>query len=165
MISQEQLKDQLRYDQHTGEFTRAKRASNQLKGARAGAVRGDGYVVVQVNGKQYLAHRLAWLYVTGSWPGNTIDHIDRNPSNNAFSNLRGATDGQNKQNVTQARRHNKSSGLLGVTIDRRRKNNPWRAEIRVAGDITWLGAFPTKELAKKAYDEAKAKLHPFAVSR
>ena len=67
MTSQEELKRLFDYDASTGEFKRIKRIANQLAGMRAGATRADGYVVIQVQSKQYLAHRLAWLYVTGAW--------------------------------------------------------------------------------------------------
>ncbi|MFW4291481.1 HNH endonuclease [Salmonella enterica subsp. enterica serovar Paratyphi C] len=46
-----------------------------------------GYIRIYINKKWYLAHRLAWLYVTGKWPINVIDHINRNKADNRFINL------------------------------------------------------------------------------
>ena len=49
---------------------------------------GGGYRRIMVNGKKYYAHRLAVRLMTGSFPEKEVDHIDRNPSNNKWCNLR-----------------------------------------------------------------------------
>lgn len=43
------------------------------------------------------AHRLAFALITGRWP-TMIDHIDRNRTNNRWSNLRETTAAQNSRN-------------------------------------------------------------------
>jgi hypothetical protein len=45
-----------------------------------------------------MAHRLAWLLKTGSWPPRFIDQIDGNRSNNRWNNLREATKAENGRN-------------------------------------------------------------------
>lgn len=161
-VTAEYLRQILRYDQSTGEFFWLEKVSRKvIAGEQAGTTRPDGYRTLQLFGKRYLAHRLAWLYVYGTWPRELLDHRDRNPSNNAIGNLREATDGQNKQNAVVAKSHNASSGLLGVTFDTRKKTNPWRAAIRVDGTTRHLGVFPTKEDAHEAYLRAKEELHAF----
>ena len=89
LLTQESLKELLIYDTSTGEFVWTKQIPGRRK-RKVGTIRPDGYVMIHIVGKFYLAHRLAWLYINGEWPEGEIDHIDRNPSNNAFANLRGA---------------------------------------------------------------------------
>jgi hypothetical protein len=153
----ERLRELLHYDPETGLFTREK-SSQGAKAGVAGVVRKDGYCLVCVLGRQYLLHRLAWFYVTGKWPTDLIDHIDGNPSNNRFSNLREATKITNAQNIKGPPQHN-TSGLIGAT--QIKATGRWRAEIRVdGGEKSWhLGIFPNAEQAHAAYIEAKRKLH------
>lgn len=51
----------------------------------------DGYLVVKLDGHVYLAHRIIFFMEIGRWPEPTVDHEDRNPLNNRWSNLREAT--------------------------------------------------------------------------
>lgn len=94
-----QLKELLHYNPETGVFTWARSVGQRARiGRVAGSKVPSGYIKISVSKRVYSAHRLAWLYMTGSWPENEIDHVDNNPSNNAFSNLRAATKSQNAQN-------------------------------------------------------------------
>ncbi len=91
-VTQARLKELLEYDPDTGIF-RWRNAPNRR--IRAGAIAGNldtyGNRQIRVDGKSYLAHRLAVLYVTGSWPTTDIGHRDLNNDNNAWGNLRQAT--------------------------------------------------------------------------
>lgn len=100
-LTPERLRCLLSYDQGTGLFTwLIDRGNGACAGQRAGTVdRNSGYVLVQIDGRQYRAHRLAWLYVHGRWPRPLIDHIDRNRANNRISNLREATSAINNSNT------------------------------------------------------------------
>jgi len=93
--------------------------------------------------------------MTGEWPKNQIDHIDREKSNNRFSNLREANNAQNNSN--RPAQQNNKSGYKGVSPVNRRL--PWVAQIRVAGKSIWLGRFETKELAYAAYCRAAKEHH------
>ncbi len=144
------LRQALHYDPLTGDFTRLEAASNAKPGDRAGYVNDLGYVVVAVNGVQYHAHRLAWLYMTGDWPAAQIDHRDLDKGNNRWANLRLATPAQNGQNCRR-RRHNTSS-FKGVGWSKRHKK--WRARVVVNGREISLGYFAEIEQAKAAYERA-----------
>ncbi len=109
-----------------------------------------GYWQVGVDGKMYLAHRLAWIFLHGSIPeGFDIDHINRVRTDNRECNLRLATRSQNIRNVSKTR--SSVSGLLGARFDKRRKKKPWYASIRVEGKTKSLGRYKTAQEAHEAY--------------
>ena len=162
-LTAERLRELLHYDSDTGVFRWAtSRGRKYCGGEVAGSPCGKGYLQIRVDNRLYKAHRLAWLHVKGAWPSNQIDHIDGNKSNNAIANLREANHSQNGQNKRRVRPDSKS-GIMGVTWVQSREK--WRAYIRIEGKLKQLGYFDSKERAGAAYLEAKAKLHPFYVSR
>ena len=157
-MNQEQLKQLLWYDAPTGVFRWRKSANSQTKPWDiAGSLHSQGYVHMMVSGKRYLAHRLAWLYQTGSWPSKSVDHINGVKNDNRWRNLRDVSHSENLQNQTKASKGNKS-GLLGVVT----RGNRITAQIKVNGKIIQLGRFPTSEQAHAAYLSAKAIHHPTA---
>lgn len=89
------------YEQDTGNFVRKFQANcaDGKPGSIAGSLKKDGRIWIRIDGIKYTAHRLAWLYMTGSWPTDMIDHKDLNRENNAWSNLREATNSTNKMNT------------------------------------------------------------------
>jgi hypothetical protein len=117
----------------------------------------NGYVVIWVEGARYRAHRLAFLYQTGEWPKNLVDHIDGDPSNNRWANLREATSKENGQN--KAVGVNNRSGYLGVGWHK--TNRKWQASIKVSGRLKHLGYFDDPALAAAAYAKAKVNFHTF----
>lgn len=157
-LTAERLRELLHYDPDTGIFTWVNDAGSggRIKsGSIAGGRAKDGYVKIHVDGKQYLAHRLAWLYMTGSWPAADIDHRYGILDDNRWHEIRSVTHQHNLQNQRKARVDNRC-GLLGVSIY---KGRP-RAKIKVNGKQVHLGYFKTPELAHSAYLEAKALFHP-----
>lgn len=152
-ITPDRLREVLNYDPETGVFTR--RVNSTRGSAKAGDVAGHveatGYRCLWVLGTKYLEHRLAWLYMTGSWPLDQIDHIDRDRQNNRFCNLRESTNQQNQFNVSRVSK----TGFCGVSRNKKR----WKAEIIKDGIKKHLGTFDTPELAHEAYLLAKAKIH------
>jgi len=127
-LSAERRRELLHYDMETGVITwRVRSNSRVTAGDVAGYIRSNGYIAIQIDGRLYFAHRLAWFFVMGEWPKNQIDHIDGKKTNNRFANLREATNAENGQNQRKAQSDNKSSGLLGVSWHNPSGN--WRARI------------------------------------
>ena len=148
MITQSELKQLLNYNPDTGEFTWLKPNSYCTKaGSIAGTIDTNKYRRIRVNGKRYMAHRLAWFYIYGAWPTNYIDHINHNVDDNAISNLREATPSQNSSNARIKK--TSTSGYKGVGFDKKNKN--YSASIMHNNKKFYLGKFDTAELAHKAY--------------
>lgn len=148
-LTQAQLKDILKYIPETGEFIWKQRGVSKFKDARAhkiwhtrycgeiaGSLTDQGYISIWING-HCRAHRLAWLYMTGEFPLNQIDHIDHDRSNNVFSNLRVVAHRINSLN--QKKRSTNTSGVTGVAFIKRLRQ--WRAQITVNGDNVHIGCF------------------------
>lgn len=146
----------LDYDQHTGVFTwKVPMARGRIPaGTRAGCNNCSGYVVIRLGGKLEFAHRLAWLYVHGKWPGGDIDHKNGIRSDNRMENLRDVPHRINRQNERKARVNSKS-GLLGVHPKRGR----WAARLWVAGRSMSFGSYATPEEAHQVYLDAKRRFH------
>lgn len=145
----------LKYEPKTGLFRWLVWRPNGIKvGDIAGADHGDGYISIGVFGKIHLAHRLAWLYITGEWPKDQIDHRNRVRNDNRWRNLREADDVLNRQNIEKPRSHN-TTGFLGVS----RRKDRFTSQIRVNGKSMFLGYHNTPELAYGAYLKAKRKFH------
>jgi len=166
-ITVDRLCQLLDYDPATGEFRWRYRQLEEFATQRAGTtwntrfagkIAGaahDGYRVISINYRRYRAHRLAWMYVTSGWPVAEIDHIDCNPGNNRFNNLREATHAENIHN--SRKRSNNTSGVKGVYWDK--CNRKWCVQIRNRGTQKHIGLFDTIESAALAYAESAAKLH------
>lgn len=87
-LTQARLKELLRYDCETGEFTRIKARQGFAVGPVKGFLDRDGYRRTKVDYKVYLQHRLAWFYEYGEWPAGVIDHINRDRTDNRIANMR-----------------------------------------------------------------------------
>ena len=97
-ITQEIAKEKYDYDPETGSLTFAKNISNCKKSAEVGHLDKEGYVSTKVNGSRRYVHRIIWLWMTGEWPVNEIDHRDRGRDNNRWLNLRDVTRIENHDN-------------------------------------------------------------------
>lgn len=141
------LRDNLRYDRATGNFFwLSDRANGKVKaGSLAGSKTLKGYRQIRIHGKWYKCHRLVWLIETGDWPGDQIDHINRDGLDNRIENLREVS---NYQNCTNRRKKSKS-GFTGVYYDK--KNKKWFTGSYANGVYKNLGRYGTKEEASEVY--------------
>lgn len=155
-LTAERLRELLHYDPETGLFIR--RVSRPGRWGKAGTVAGHinphGYRVIWI-GCNWMAHRLAWLYVHGAWPDGQLDHINQDKTDNRLENLRLVTHAENMQNRPCQR--NNVSGFKGVAPCR--KSGRWQALICSNNKQIHLGLFASPELAHAAYCAAAARLH------
>ncbi len=110
--------------------------------------------VVKVDGKSYLAHRVAWLIETGEWPERFLDHKNGRRGDNALINLREASPQLNAENRRKARRGSRT-GLLGVSCC----GTGYQVRVTLAGTTRHLGTYRTPAEAHQAYLTAKRELH------
>lgn len=121
----DELFSKLEYDREAGEFiwlprlpiSSVERRFNTLyAGKIAGSVGEKGYktICLRVDSvpEYYTVHRLVWLFETGVWPIQEIDHIDGDKLNNKFSNLREVSKAVNLRNKPSMA--NNTSGVTGV---------------------------------------------------
>lgn len=154
-ITAELIRDLLSYDEVTGIFRWAISNSNAAPvGSIAGTLGPRGYRRIAINRRCYSAHRLAWLYVHGVWPGGEVDHRDGDPGNNSIGNLRLASHGQNIAN--SKRRSDNACGIKGVSY--RKHIQKWQARICKNGVSIELGCWSTAEEARAAYQAAAQRL-------
>jgi heme-degrading monooxygenase HmoA len=157
-LTAERLRELLAYDPAAGVFT----WRVDVRGGawvKAGHVAGtihsrDGYRQISICKVQHKAHRLAWLYVTGAWPSEQIDHVNGDRSDNRIANLREASAAGNARNAR--RRIDNVSGFKGAYEYRPGK---WRAYINKDGRRINLGTFATPEEAHAAYVAAAQEHH------
>lgn len=148
MLTVARLREVLDYNPLTGEFTWKVATSNRVKvGEKAGAPGVQGYQVIGLDGILYRRARLAWLFMTGEFPTETVDHIDLDRGNDRWANLRAATMSQNQAN--QGRPAHNTSGLKGVHLVKR--TGRWRAQVAHQRKKRSLGCYGTKEEAQAAY--------------
>jgi hypothetical protein len=146
-LSQERLKELLHYDPDTGEFRWLVQNKSNRRTDIAGCRAQSEHWCINIKGRSYRAHQLAWLYMTGEWGRPLIDHRDGNPLNNRWDNLRLASHANNAAN--RGRLRTNRSGFKGVCFDRRR--GKWLAQITKDGRRYCIGRFATAEQAHAAY--------------
>jgi hypothetical protein len=131
----------LHYDPDSGVFTWLRSGGKAARGMPAGKTM-RGYTLIGIDGKQYFASRLAWLYMTGEWPSLLVDHKDRDKGNDSWGNLRLATHSENCANYV--RRGTYPRGVY-------RYNQKYRATCRRGGRVTHSKMFETPEEAHAEY--------------
>ena len=169
-LDSSRLKQVLSYEPGSGTFfwlprsesefssLRAARAwAARYEGKRAGHLAASGYRSIRIDYRAHWEHRLAWLYVHGSWPILTIDHLNGDRCDNRISNLRDVAAVVNAENLRHSVRG--ASGLpLGVFFNARKNERPYSASLRISGRSKHLGYFDSPGEAHSAYVAAK-RLH------
>ena len=100
--------------------------------------------------KCLLLHRFIWIIKTGKEPMSSLDHIDRNPLNNMFKNLRLAS--RREQQHNKAKRKDNKSGYIGVNFQHDKRGNGyyyWCTSIRKPGNKREVKHFPYTENGKQ----------------
>lgn len=149
-LSQEVLKELLDYDLITGVFTWLERSrkhfssdrtcrswNTKFKGKVAGHVGKDKYRYISILGHTHLAHRLVFLYMTGSYPPYDVDHEDGNCDDNRWHKIHAATPAENGKNRRIPTTN--TSGHMGVCWQK--SCNKWAARITANGKSKHLGSF------------------------
>jgi hypothetical protein len=152
VLTATQVRQFLNYNPKTGEFTWKALFGNSSKTIGSVAGTKSRYVRIRLFYKFYLAHRLAYLYMTGVWPDEEIDHINGDGLDNRWSNLRPAT---HTQNMMNSRKRMKNGLPKGVS--RHKRSGKYQAHIRVNKESISLGLFTSTQTAHIAYALAAKK--------
>lgn len=137
-LTQARLKELVHYNPDTGIFTWIAIRSNRKKnGDVAGCYpkKKNLYAKMYIDDEQYQMHRLCWLYMTGRFPNQGIDHLNQNKQDNRFENLQESDHAVNSRNMP--RRCDNISGATGVTWHNQCKK--WLAVINRDGVAHSLG--------------------------
>lgn len=141
-IDLEEIGKTLRYDPDTGVFTRVR------SGKVAGCITPRGYRSLYVNGRNRLGQSVAWFLMRGEWPpaGKVVDHINRDPSDNRWVNLRLVP--KQRDNTNRGMYKNNKTGFRGVS----RNRMGFESSIKRFGQKFYLGTYRTAEEASETYE-------------
>ena len=154
-VSIDKFKEELHYDKLTGRFLWLKHKKAERIGLYAEKDHPNGYRQIYIFKRNYLAHRLAWVFSFGSWPENHIDHINEDKKDNRIRNLRDVSHSINLANQKNPQRNN-TSGYRGVSFKKR--ISKFHAQIFVNKKYNSLGYFDSAEEAHKAYLKFKEQI-------
>lgn len=147
-LTQGYLKEILDYNPETGLFIWCARNALCIQvGDIAGCVTKSGYAIIRINTKNYKAHRLAFLWMTGDWV-DQVDHINREKNDNRWCNLRECSRSQNQGN--RGIQSNNTSGYKGVSWHKNDKK--WNSSIRKGKKTIYLGNHDCRHVAAQAYN-------------
>jgi hypothetical protein len=149
IITAKRLYEVLRYDPVTGKFFwRVAGGRRRCIGEEAGWSSYRDYWCIGVDGSQYRRNILAWIYMTGKYPTGVVDHINRQPGDDRWKNLRDVTQRKNRQN----------NGAKGYT----KEGKGYKVKFSIH-----VGTFKTQRKARAAYLELREKigelLHAFEI--
>lgn len=111
------------------------------------------YWHIRAFSKTFKRSRLMFFIKHGYWPSPAVDHINGNSLDDRISNLRECTHAENAANIQHKRRRHALP--RGVTVTRQGK---FMARITQNGVTKSLGVFPSPEIAKFAYQQARKEM-------
>lgn len=159
--TQDEVKRCLDYDPVTGKFIRKiiqeitshhKMLNARFGGKEAGARRIQGHIEIFINGKHYLAHRLAWVcHYGGNLDNERIIHINADLSDNRIINLKSVSVKKRIKPVPSI--HSVYKGVYRIA------DKKWYSQITSRGRVQKLGPFNTEREAARAYNKAATELH------
>lgn len=114
-------------------------------GDLAGKLNNHGRMRISCKKKSYQEHRVIWLMHNGGWPKETIDHINRDYTDNRIENLRDISHRDNCQN----------NGFKHPGVSK--KGNKWIAYLMVKGKNHISRLFVLKEDAISARKQLEEK--------
>jgi hypothetical protein len=156
-LTQARLKEVLHYDPETGVFRWRIGRPKAAKEAKAGGFSDRGYIVIGIDGVHHRAHRLAWLYVYGTYP-EQIDHENHVRHDNRLCNLRATNNKENHKNISKPL--NNTSGVVGVSWCKGLKQQHGKWEARICSKF--LGYFDDffEAVCKRKSAERQMNFHP-----
>lgn len=153
MIDCAALKELLHYEPATGVFTWKKPRAHRCKvGDVAGYGEPGRYIRINLADGIYYAHRLAYLYMTGAWAENDVDHVNGDRHDNSWSNLRPANRSENLSNSAKTK---SISGFRGVF----KRGQKFCAKVTRNKKQFFVGTFDTAEEAATARNKAAQRIH------
>jgi len=155
-LTADYLRHVLHYDPLTGAWTwmNPVKRSKMHRGDVAGRIDCNGRRQIRIASGFFYSARLAHLYMTGEWPKDQMDHINRIRDDDRWENLRQATQSQNSYNREWAEAGGEWRGI---------RANGNKFVVCIGGQ--YLGNFPTFEGAKAVRDKALQDwAGPFAVT-
>lgn len=162
--SLENIRSKLKYFPETGSLTWIGRRNGKEAGCKQYRYDGSPNAIrvgVELNGRlyQYVAHRLIFFLMGIEVPfGMIIDHVDDNPFNNQWKNLRLATHSQNICNQRPQVGNPLPKGVIKTPA------GTFSGVIRKQGKSIYTQTFRSPSEAKAARD-ILAKLHHGAFAR
>ena len=117
----------------------------------------SGYRRLSIGRKTWLSHRVAFALMTGKFPENDVDHINRIKDDNRWANLRDTDRSTNLLNQVNAQKSSKTK-LLGVSRYKVKQGYRYAANIVFRGKRIHIGCYPTDLQASEAYTSYKRKL-------
>lgn len=145
MTDYEFFSNLFRLNEETGQLFWKQPRQGRPRYREAGSIRKHGYRNIVIDNKEYRAHRIVWLLMTGDWPKQDIDHINRKRADNRPVNLRDVSRSENLRNTNG---HTATSGVKGVYLA---EAGNWY--VRKFGK--YVGTYDTINEAAQAYEDAR----------
>ena len=149
LITKELLLNHLSYNKTSGKMFWKNPTSNRVKvGQEVGTLCNTGHLKVRLIGKSLYLHRLIWFLEMGKWPDKHIDHVNKNKTDNRFTNLRECDDLLNSINRSRG-------GLMGCYFSKQKQK--WIVDSKLNGVRKTKGGFNTEYEAHRYYKDVLLK--------